>query len=81
MRHSLERSGLELIEVEDIVSRVIESLEEYAPVRREGVAAMLPKQLHAAAMESAGVPGSSIYQAFVSGTAQYTRFRLRKPSS
>jgi SAM-dependent methyltransferase len=79
LRSSLDHSGLELLEVEDIGPRVIQSLEDYAPFRREMIQAMFPKALHNAAIESAGIPGSSIFRGLVDRSALYTRFRLGKP--
>ncbi len=81
MQQSLEVSGLDLLESEDVTGRVLRSLHEYGPSRRALVTATLPRPFWSGALDGFGVPGTPIYQAFESGTAGYMRFVMRKPSS
>lgn len=78
LRECMEKSGLEVVEFEDISQGVIESM-RLSPLKyRAWLPPLIPKSLRKSAKRFVGVEGSRIYWQLQSGEARYVRYVLRK---
>jgi SAM-dependent methyltransferase len=81
MLHALQQSGMSIVSKEDLTSRVVASLDEYAAQRRAMIVGIVPRPLWDQAFNDAALPGTAAYQAFVNRWSNYQRFLLRKPTA
>jgi len=79
LRRYIARSPFEVLEEEDITENVRLALQLDSPRRRELIERRVPRILQAQALQFAGVEGTPLHEAFVSGQLTYLRFKLRKP--
>jgi ubiquinone/menaquinone biosynthesis C-methylase UbiE len=78
LRRYIARSPLEVLEEEDITANVRRALQLDSSRRREVIERRVPRFLRTRALQLAGVEGTPLYEAFVSGQVTYLRFKLRK---
>lgn len=72
------RSGLTMVEQEDITPNVVKGLEQNTEHNSALVKKLAPRPLRSVFFQFAGVKGSCIYERFDSGRSKYLRFVLRK---
>jgi len=77
----LRRSGLELLEEENIAPNVVRAMEAEDEMKKERIRTLFPPRWQKLFGEFAGVVGSRIHTNLKSGARLYYRFKLRKPGA
>lgn len=78
LRSNLLKSGLELIEEEDVSKNVVNAIEQEEPAKNDRINKNVPRWLQKTFKEFAGVRGSKIHTDLRDGILVYYRFVLRK---
>jgi SAM-dependent methyltransferase len=78
LRRYIAGSPFELLEEEDLTANVRLALRLDSLRRRDVIERRVPRFLQPRALQLAGVEGTPLYEAFVSGRVTYLRFKLRK---
>jgi len=78
LRNNLLKSGMEIIEEEDVSKNVVKAIEQEEPFKKERIKRSIPKWLQKAFSEFAGVLGSKIHTDLRDGILLYYRFVLKK---
>jgi len=76
---AIDRAPLEIVQTLDISAEVLRGMELNAARSESLVRRCLPKMLHSAGRDFAGVPGARVYEALKSGELSYRSWCLRKP--
>jgi ubiquinone/menaquinone biosynthesis C-methylase UbiE len=78
LRNNLLKSGLEILEEENVSMNVIRAIEYEEPSKEERIKKNIPKWLQQTFREFAGVKGSKIHRDLCEGSLVYYRFILKK---
>jgi len=78
LKDQIRKSGLELLEEEDISKNVITSIEQEDESKTERIRTLIPAKWQKLFSEFAGVVGSRFYLTLKDGSRSYYRFVLRK---
>jgi ubiquinone/menaquinone biosynthesis C-methylase UbiE len=78
LHDQLVRSGLEVVEKENITPNILRAMEADSERRLRLIRQLAPKTLQYFFRQFAGTKGTGIYEAFHSGASVYLRYRLRK---
>ena len=81
LHEQLVRSGLEIVEKENITPNILRAMEADSERRLRLIRDLAPKTLQYFFQQFAGTKGTGIYAAFHSGNCLYLRYRLRKGSA
>lgn len=79
LREQLQRSGMEMLQEEDIAPNVVKAMEAEDEVKKERIRKLFPPKWQQLFGEFAGVVGSRIHMNLKSKARLYHRFVLRKP--
>ena len=77
-QQQIRRSGLQLLEEEDISNNVIRSIEEEDEAKTTRIKQLIPQKWQKLFAEFAGVVGSRYYLTLKDGSRRYFRFVLQK---
>lgn len=78
LRGEFETAGFEIEDDTEITQNVLRALDEAAPAKEKIVMARIPKWMHSAFADFAGMPGSKVYKNLQSGAIRYGAIRARK---
>ena len=81
LHDQLVRSGLEIVEKENITPNILRAMESDSERRLRLIKQLAPQVFHYFFQQFAGTKGTGIYEAFHSGDSLYLRYRLRKGST
>lgn len=80
LREQLHRSGMEVLEEEDIAPNVVKAMEAEDEVKKERIRKLFPAKWQQLFGEFAGVVGSRIHMNLKTKARFYNRFVVRKPA-
>ena len=78
LKKQLERSGLKILQEENISKNVINAMEEEDETKKERIKRLIPAKWQKLFAEFAGVVGSRLHTNLLSGERLYYRFVLQK---
>lgn len=77
-RQQIHKTGMKVLEEENITPNVIQSIEEEDDTKRERIRTLIPEKWQKLFSEFAGTVDSRFYRTLKSGEREYYRFVLRK---
>ena len=78
LKSQLDKSGLELLEEENISQNVVNAMEAEDDVKQKRIKRLVPAKWQKLFAEFAGVVGSRLHTNLINGSRLYYRFVLRK---